>query len=340
MFMPMMRICPALFGLNTTCALLGVFVSSASCTPAEPPGTPIDYATVKSIAISPDGSSIATAERFEGKKNNKNVARLWNISSEKEVANFTLDGYPVLQVAFSLDGMYLAVGGGGLVVYDIKSGIQFSVAPRDNPGKLVPESHALPVSGKTMALSPDGKHLYTGVRKWRFPVLEETEGLQKHTKTILAMDVAANGKILATVGDEGDTSVRIWDVTTGKELREMTEPRSKLLSVDISPDGKLVAACGHDCTVRVWEIETGKLVHEIKRKHWLKSVRFAPDGKTFSVACGAEGTVRTWFTDSGEQWRVYNKHQNKVICSALEYSPDGKFLVWAAGPYLVIHHFD
>lgn len=297
---------------------------------------PINYAQVNSIAISPDGRTIATGEAFHREKSDKNLVRLWNSDSGREISRYSLQSCGIHAVVYSRDGRSLATCGWGL--WGV---IRLEPSGYGRVREPVHKGKGLANYINTLVFLPDGTQIITGypLQVWDVRSLTVVRVFEEPHKRPLAIALSSDGELLVTGGKESDSVVRIWDVKTGKQTREMPEPTGDIYSVDISRDGRFVAACGRDCKVRLWEVETGKLVHEITRRNWFKCVRFAPDGKTFTAG-NADGSVRTWFVDSGEQWRVYNKHEGKEPIFSLEYSPDGRFLAWAAGPYLVIHHFD
>jgi WD40 repeat protein len=74
---------------------------------------------------------------------------------------------------------------------------------------------------RSVAYSPDGKHIVTGS-------LDET--------------------------------VKIWDSATGKEKCTLTGHSDWVRSVAYSPDGKHVVSGSRDNTVKVWDAQTGKEV--------------------------------------------------------------------------------
>lgn len=82
-----------------------------------------------------------------------------------------------------------------------------------------------------------------------------------HTDAINALDATADGKWMASAGN--DKKVIIWDLNTGAIKFTLQGHKWKVVSVNFSSDGKyLVSACTGG-KILVWETETGKMVKGI-----------------------------------------------------------------------------
>jgi WD40 repeat protein len=93
----------------------------------------------------------------------------------------------------------------------------------------------------TVAVSPDGKHIVSGL---------------------------------------SDKSVWVWDASTGAELKKLKGHTNWVTSVAFSPDGKHIVSGSNDNSVQVWDMSTGSELKELKgHTYSVKSVAFSPDGK-------------------------------------------------------------
>ena len=73
----------------------------------------------------------------------------------------------------------------------------------------------------------------------------------------LAVDVTADGTLLATGGTAEDRSVRLWSATT-QEMTELGRHESYLESVAFNPGGSRLASGSNDDTVLVWDVAGGE----------------------------------------------------------------------------------
>jgi WD40 repeat protein len=109
---------------------------------------------VQCLALSPDGRTVATAER-PGKDKAAEI-RLWDIASGKQTAALTGPTTSVLSLAFSPKGKMLASAGGWLAE---KAEVKlFDLATKKETASLPGHKEWL----EAVAFSPDGRYLITG----------------------------------------------------------------------------------------------------------------------------------------------------------------------------------
>jgi WD40 repeat protein/beta-lactamase regulating signal transducer with metallopeptidase domain len=164
--------------------------------------------------------------------------------------------------------------------------------------------------------------------------------------------VSADGKTIAVAG--GDV-VQLYEVQTGKELRKIQGITVGLVALLFSPDGKTLAGRGSDSGVTLWETDTAKELQKIKapvqhfdRANQVVAIRaggndtpgitFTPDSKSVIVVTtevkdqSVASTVKFWSVATGEEVRDLKGPLGVV--SAVAISPNGKTLVYVAGPTL------
>ena len=196
-----------------------------------------DAGYIQSVAISPDGKTIATAH--------EKAVKLWDIASWN--VTHTLPAGSVTIVAFSPDGNTLAAGGGmagtEIKLWDIESGQELNT--------LTGHTNWI----KSIAFSPDGKILASGsvdekIWLWNMDSGLQLRVLNGHTDQVTGVAFSPDGQLLASVS--WDLTVRLWKVENGQELNTLTGHTNWIKSITFSPDGATFASGGYDQEVLLW----------------------------------------------------------------------------------------
>jgi WD40 repeat protein len=303
----------------------------------------LDRARVVSIAFSPDGNILASA-------NDKGEVRLWDARTGelKQELEVKYHGH-CRGIAFSPDGRTVASGWGVKWIERKWVGEVWLFNARSGKEERALTGHARPVA--CVAFSPDGKSVASGsedrtVRIWDEPTRELTPKeevllilsslrdvpefresrltLKGHKQAVFSVAFSPDSLILAS--GEGSGEVRLWDARTGTLTRTLTGHESSVTSVAFSPDGRTLASVGReDSTVRLWDVQTGRLERTLTK---VTSVAFSPDGEI--MAAGSEGkTVQLHNARTGELQETLTGHAYPV--TMLAFSPDGKTLASASG---------
>ena len=85
---------------------------------------------------------------------------------------------------------------------------------------------------------------------------KEVGSLKGHGSQIEALAVSADGKKLASAGE--DQTIIIWDASTGKDLLTLKGHTGTVWAVAFSKDGSKIASASADRTVRIWDAVSGK----------------------------------------------------------------------------------
>jgi RNA polymerase sigma factor (sigma-70 family) len=291
--------------------------------------------SVTSVAVSPDGSLIATAA---------DGVRLYDARTGTLLR--AIDGVGDRGVAFSPDGRTLAAAGFHmdkpfsspsklLGIYDVQTGKRLQRLA----GHTEWETDAL-------AFSPDGKLLASSGVDKQILVWELATGMLRHRFAnqpfrVTALAFSPDSATLASGG--GDKMIRLWDVATGRLRKSLTGHRDWVCTLAFAPDGKTIASgscdwayhrgrntvffpgpdpgCESQCLI--WNAATGDLQRTINQPGRLLSLAFPPDGK--SIACGFGKDVRLYDVGTENPGRVVTSHDFAV--TSVAFTKDGTAVI-------------
>ena len=313
-------------------------ICSSSTILADPPAAKTDYKLVlqsppataaNSVAVSPDGSLVATAAGEGG-------IRLYD--ARRGTLLRTLGEVGDRCVRFSPDGRYITAAGfhmDKLVgVFDVQTG-----------------KRVLALAGQTeweadaTAFSPDGKLLAsTGTDKqilvWELATGKLRHQLKNQPFRIAAIAFSPDSATLA--GGGGDKQVRLWDMATGQLRSSLAGHRDWIAALAFAPNGQTIASAscnwgfhrGHDWISpagspaeqsewKLWDVGSGKLLRTVTDTGRMLSLAFSPDGAT--LACGIDKEVRLYDLSAETAGRVVASHDATV--TSVAFTPDGDAII-------------
>jgi len=177
-----------------------------------------------------------------------------------------------------------------------------------------------PANRVVLSWSPDSTrlacstHIQMTIRLWD-PTTRKTAGtLQGYDKPLRALAWSADGRRLASAGDDG--SVRVWDALGGDTTSTLSffvkhdssgkaNPRAFSM-LSWSPDGKRLAVAGEDGAIKVWDVDTGQAVVTLYAhppndiQEVICAVAWNPDGKRLASS-SPDGTFLLWDTASWQE---------------------------------------
>jgi WD40 repeat protein len=256
----------------------------------------------RNVVFSPNGQHVAAS--WGSALDGRGAVIIWDIMKGTNLKRLDSCGY---RVEWSPDGKYLGITEDGSLINlagDTISRLQLKGAPKGAPGKCF-----------EAAFSPD--------------------------RMLIA---AAFCKGL----------VQTWNTATGNCLRTFNTGHGLATCVAVSPKGKLLAAgsgetastgapsLDHEGLLKIWDINTGVEVFScdsVSACVW--SVAFSRDGRYLAAAIGnyvtrgghsiLPGEVGVWDTLTGQE--IYSLKGHRDCVWSVSFSPDGKRLASAAGPY-------
>ena len=278
-------------------------------------------AAVKAVAISPDGKYVATGSRDKS-------AKVWDISSGRELRSFLGHQLTVNAVEFSPDGKLLATSSADNTakVWEVLTGKELFSTPADK--KYMTD----------VAFSPDGEYMVCAgygdsAQVWKIssnsllkkiPVNAD-QGSGYGTSIAFSPD----GKWLA-FGEDNKTA-NVYNAKTF-ELAYTFKPEQGWCGgcgtiVCFSPDSKMLAKLGHDSNVETYDLKQGKLVKTYgDQLDEIAGVAFSVDGKTIMGA--GDKQVFQWDVQTGLLKLKFIASEKDDINEAI-YSTDGKLILTA-----------
>ena len=152
--------------------------------------------------------------------------------------------------------------------------------------------------GFDMALSPDGRFLYTSSPLMRHDLATGTS-VSMSDPGVYPLEMSPDGTLLA---GSADYSVVLIDTRTGEIRQELPTGRESPWLVRFSRDGRLLATTtvGNQEAL-VWDVRTGRLRARLPLAEWDEKVAFSPDSSTLFTA-GATVTLRQWDLDGSQRF--------------------------------------
>ena len=270
------------------------------------------------IAFSPDGKLLVTGSR-------DHTLRFWDVSTGRELMRREEHTAPVGVVAFAPDRGVLAQGAiaqDGTLLWSLRA--SSSESGTDAAGVPALRRLGAARSARTLAFTPDGKHLAT-VDVARVDLTEVDSGrvVRSFTESdgVEAIAVSPDGATLVT---SAQGQFQTWDVASG-DRRATLEGDDPAMSLAFSPDGRWLLATGK-AAIRAWDMSTGLRAQPLVPPTNLATVTAAwsPDGKL--VASGGWDPV-VHLTDPIGRRAVAELRGHTDAVEAIAFSRDGKRLV-------------
>ncbi len=270
--------------------------------------------SVNSVAISPDGKTLASAS-------DDKTIKLWNLQTQTEIKTLTGHSNAVYSVAFSPDGKTLASASSDKTIklwnLQTQPEIKTLTGHKDSVNSV-----AISPDGKTLASASDDKT----IKLWNLQTQTEIKTLTGHKDSVNSVAISPDGKTLASASS--DKTIKLWNLQTQTEIKTLTGHSNAVYSVAFSRDGKTLASASYDKTIKLWNLQTQTEIKTLTgHSNSVWSVAFSPDGLTLA-SVSSDTTIKLWNLQTQTAIKTLTGHRNKVYSVA--FSPDGKTLASAS----------
>lgn len=270
--------------------------------------------TIQSVALSPDGKTIASAS-------DDGTVKLWELAGDNAnpVKEIKDQGGWVKAVVFLSDRQIITAGQDkNIKIIDIAS------------GKVVKTLSGHTNLINSLAIAPAINLLVSGsydntVNLWQISTGKLLRSLKGHTDKIWGVAISPDGK--QVVSASRDKTLRIWDVNTGETLKTLTGSLAGVTCVLVTPNGKQVISGGADKVIRVWDIASGKQVFTLTgHEEAIGAIAITSDGKYLvSGSKDSPNSIRLWNLQTRSS--ILNLIGHTDLVTSLVITPDNLKLI-------------
>jgi WD40 repeat protein/serine/threonine protein kinase len=279
--------------------------------------------SVNSVALSPDGSLVATGG---------DDGSVWVSDVERgvtSITNLSLFG-TVGRVSFSPDGrMLVAVSMGGQArVWKPATGEPLTPLLQAQDFDASSLADVLRVMKPTASFSPDGKLLLLAWGSKSAQLRDAASGnLMRelsHGDVVYHAAFSSDGRLVVTSSADG--TARIWEVATGKSVGPTLRHGGAVYWAQFSSDGKTLLTVRDGHYVQLWDWREGRrIAQEIPRKSRLYHASLSPDGSNILTTAWS-GYAHLYDAATGRMMSQFQQ-QGGVVAGA--FSPDGTHIAIA-----------
>ena len=277
-----------------------------------------ENATVESIAISPDGETIASVSFDEDCP-----LKLWDSNNGYPIYTFWPGEESLRCVAFSPDGKTLVTAGSYLQVWDMDN--KECSLHTESPSRSEIDDLAFSPDGESLAVaSEDSLYILNMVSGCFFKALPHPGGM------IRSVAFSPKGNQMASCSER---KIVVWNTRDWHVQRIIRMQDEAAWTAVFSPDGESIAVGMDDNTVRIRNVDSGQESFVIKpastSANTVISVDYSPDGQSLVFSAGKD--IHLWRLDGESQ--VFTGHEGEVLKVA--FSRDGRRIVSASSDHTI-----
>lgn len=281
-----------------------------------------DESTTSSIALSPDGETMAFQTNASTVKlvETRSWRTRFTLGADEDQSSsnalsrrFLVTVNSTFAVAFLGDAKTVAgeIENGGIKLWDSRTGeVKKSLGAEAETGSVA----AISANGNAIAeVAPD-----ESVRLWNV-ASGEHKTLPARNSKVSAIALSGNGKVLAMAYANAIVMADAADLKTPHAI----EGVSNLSTLALSNDGKVLAASSGGGAVRIWNAEDGSLKLNLAAGGEVTALRFGPHDQ-FLAAGRKDGSVSIWNVATGQP--VFEARKHSAGVNAIAFSTDGTLM--------------
>jgi WD40 repeat protein len=292
---------------------------------------------VRSVAMSPDGESVAVGD-------SGNAVRIWSLGRRGAPVVLRGSQGSVTAVAFSPDGRRLVSGAddGVMRVWDWDPSRPPSLggdAADESRVFLSSDGRLRPLDGlagsRSVSASRDGRRIVAAVDPRQSAAVQFWNGVggsrprtAEMPRPVNAVALSGDGRWVG-VAERGGIRVGRWPGKNLRALKPASAGLTEYTALAFDPDGQHVAAAGYDgknSKVSVWTLPPAEAPSSVgfETLGFVPSLVFSHDG-TRLAAAGSDGAVTVWNLSDPAAPLVLRGHRGAANSAA--FSPDGSEIV-------------
>ena len=260
--------------------------------------------------FTPDGRRLISASR-------KGKVIVWDTDTWSPLHSFQAPNGPRLEgLALSPDGTTLAIAGRGILLVDLPTGRQQTLAqPAARDVNCLAFSH----DGRLLAAAGPKQF----VRLWRTADWSLAARLEMDQDTIEGVTFSPDDRILAAVGNQG--VIHLIDPET-TAFSSIVTGHGHMWCILFRPDGRSLLTTGMDGAVRLWKLplDDPRIAISLPTRSPVE-IAFSPDGSEVTIA---DDRGRVWIHDTHDGHRKTElRLDDGLPVVRTELSEDARWLV-------------
>ncbi len=289
---------------------------------------------VSAVAFSPDGQSIASA--------NRRTLTVWNAETGEKLFETEGESHDLLCLEFSPDGSVIAGGFGRFNGAHVGHAKIWNAKTGEQIGKQIPGKRggfwdlAFDPTGRRLALTAEGL-----VEVFDLERRESVATFSADVGFIYCVAFHPEGRYVAAGGL--DSKIRLWDVENGELVGSYAGHDGFVRGLAFSADGQRMISASEDKSLRLWDTQSEREIAIYRgHTHFVNCVAFSTQDEVFASG-SLDRTVKVWYA-TAEHQMVYQGHREEGHVRALAFSPSGHAVASGsmrfAGPRGRLHLWD
>ncbi|MFO0823895.1 MAG: protein kinase [Gemmataceae bacterium] len=272
--------------------------------------------TVRQVAYSPDGRTIATAT-VGNYVNQEALGQLCDAPPEEGLVALRGLGNGLWATDLSRDGRLALTGHrqGRVGIWDVSNGRRVSTL--EHPKQLLAWAVFSPDGETILTATTDPNRVNYWKRGLEFGQWQRQPSSLPHESWLRRVAISPDGKSVATATERG--KIRLWDFASGR-LRDTMEHEGPT-SLSFTPDSGVLAAANQFGVVKMWDTATAKLLRTWTHPTACDGGDFNGDGSLFLTGC-IDAAARLWVVSTGKLLGRPRSHSS--IVSAIRFHPDDR----------------